>query len=568
MKVKLVGYTQPAGEFAYSFSDAKELIAYCARVSNPSNQFNNETADKLIRYLIKHKHWSPMEMASATLEIETTRDIARQFLRHRSFSFQEFCITGDSMVTLELPNGVKTGKRSSYKRSIEHLYKLQQSGKKLPSFVRVFNEDSKTFEVCAIKEVFNTGVKPVYKVTLDNGKTIKTTKEHKFLTAEGFLTLEDAIGLEMKNNKAMMTKTAFFGCNGVAVYQSEEWMKQAKEESIESGIGVQYIADKASVSYHTIRKWLKNLNLQFTPMERSLVTEIWNKGKFGYKNKPHTMETIEKMRLSARKGSDSNLWRGGVDRSERMKIADWCGTIRSEKLIESDYKCSKCGSSEKLELHHIVPVYEDKSKAYDKDNITVLCQSCHQNIHKTNGDAKTWREKHMGNSLTVEWSKVVSVEFVGEEQTYDMEVDHISHNYVANGIVTHNSQRYANPLHDLKFEIRELRLQDNKNRQNSIEVDLRNPEHREINNAWIEKQQQVIALVKDVYTWAINNGVAKEQARSILPEGNMGSRMYVNGTIRSWIHYIEVRTDETTQKEHRELAKAIGLVISKIFPIL
>lgn len=90
MRVKLFGYTQPAEEFKEEFGNAIELVAYCARVSNPENQFNNETAEKLIRYLIKHKHWSPLEMASATLEIETTRDIARQILRHRSFSFQEF----------------------------------------------------------------------------------------------------------------------------------------------------------------------------------------------------------------------------------------------------------------------------------------------------------------------------------------------------------------------------------------------------------------------------------------------------------------------------------------------
>ena len=219
MKVKLVGYTQPAGDFKEHFSDAKDLIAYCARVSNPSNQYNSQTADKLIRYLIKHKHFSPLEMANATLEVETTRDIARQFLRHRSFSFQEF------------------------------------------------------------------------------------------------------------------------------------------------------------------------------------------------------------------------------------------------------------------------------------------------------------------------------------------------------------SQRYANPTEDLDFEIRELRFQDTKNRQNSIEVDLTNEEHRELNKLWIEKQQEVIRAAKASYAWAISNGIAKEQARCVLPEGNIGSRMYINGTIRSWIHYIEVRTDSSTQKEHRELAKAIAEVIAQIFPL-
>jgi thymidylate synthase (FAD) len=90
MKACLVGYTKPAADFEDHFQTPQELIAYCARVSNPSNQMNMETGEKLIRYLIKHKHWSPLEMASATMEIETTRDIARQLLRHRSFSFQEF----------------------------------------------------------------------------------------------------------------------------------------------------------------------------------------------------------------------------------------------------------------------------------------------------------------------------------------------------------------------------------------------------------------------------------------------------------------------------------------------
>ena len=91
MKVKLVSYSQPTDEFAsVGIDNVQELIAYCARVSNPANQLNTETSEKLIKYLIKHQHWSPLEMVSACIEIETTRDIARQILRHRSFSFQEF----------------------------------------------------------------------------------------------------------------------------------------------------------------------------------------------------------------------------------------------------------------------------------------------------------------------------------------------------------------------------------------------------------------------------------------------------------------------------------------------
>ncbi len=124
------------------------------------------------------------------------------------------------------------------------------------------------------------------------------------------------------------------------------------------------------------------------------------------------------------------------------------------------------------------------------------------------------------------------------------------------------SQRYANPVKDLEFVTREARLQDLKNRQNSIEND-----DEEISNMWIEKQEHLINKARETYNWAIENGIAKEQARAVLPEGNTVSRMYMNGTLRSWIHYIELRSGNGTQKEHMEIAVACAEVITKIFPM-
>ncbi|NBW58623.1 FAD-dependent thymidylate synthase [bacterium] len=214
MKVKLISYTQPSKEMIERIDNAQELVAFCARVSNPSNQFNNDTADKLISYLIKHKHWSPLEMVSVCLEVNTTRDIARQMLRHRSFSFQEF------------------------------------------------------------------------------------------------------------------------------------------------------------------------------------------------------------------------------------------------------------------------------------------------------------------------------------------------------------SQRYADPTKDLNFVTREARLQDLTNRQNSIDVN-----DNELQEQWKARQQEVIAAALSLYKWAIENGIAKEQARAVLPEGLTESRLYINGTLRSWIHYIQLRTETGTQKEHRTIAVECANVIANIFPL-
>ena len=129
------------------------------------------------------------------------------------------------------------------------------------------------------------------------------------------------------------------------------------------------------------------------------------------------------------------------------------------------------------------------------------------------------------------------------------------------------SQRYADPTKDLNFEIRETRLQDTKNRQNSVELDVSVAENRELVRIWEEKQHAVIKAAQDAYEWAVTNGIAKEQARAVLPEGLMGSRLYMNGTLRSWIHFIELRSANGTQKEHQEVAIACAQAIAKIFPM-
>ena len=125
------------------------------------------------------------------------------------------------------------------------------------------------------------------------------------------------------------------------------------------------------------------------------------------------------------------------------------------------------------------------------------------------------------------------------------------------------SQRYADPTKDLGFVHREVRLQDTKNRQNSIEV-----ENDELEKGWQIHENLVLYHAKEAYNWAIQNGIAKEQARSVLPEGLTVSRMYMKGSIRSWIHYIMIRSGIETQKEHREVALACAEALSPIFPMI
>tara|TARA_Y200000002_G_scaffold381598_1_gene396051 strand:+ start:1087 stop:1752 length:666 start_codon:yes stop_codon:yes gene_type:complete len=143
---------------------------------------------------------------------------------------------------------------------------------------------------------------------------------------------------------------------------------------------------------------------------------------------------------------------------------------------------------------------------------------------------------------------------------------------IAHQIVRHRSfafqefsQRYANPAEmGEQFVTREARLQDPKNRQNSVEIDS----EEDIHHAWASVQQGVIDKAKEAYDWAIRSGIAKEQARVVLPEGCTKTRLYMNGTLRSWVHYIELRGANGTQKEHMDIAKACAKVIADIFPLI
>jgi thymidylate synthase (FAD) len=130
------------------------------------------------------------------------------------------------------------------------------------------------------------------------------------------------------------------------------------------------------------------------------------------------------------------------------------------------------------------------------------------------------------------------------------------------------SQRYADPNDlEVSFVLRDARWQDKKNRQNSLDLDHNRAYDRDVNKEWIARQQKIIDLAKETYQWAIHNGIAKEQARCVLPEGNTVSRIYMNGTLRSWVHYIELRSGNGTQKEHIEVARCVADAISKIFPM-
>ena len=204
---------------------------------------------------------------------------------------------------------------------------------------------------------------------------------------------------------------------------------------------------------------------------------------------------------------------------------------------------------------------------YFVENMTELVAFCARVSNPSNQMNKETSEKLIKYLIkNKHWSPLEMVHLtLGIETTRDIARQMLRHRSFS---FQEFSQRYANPVDELEFVMREARLQDTKNRQNSIDIDIQNnDEHRQLQYQWENMQRDLINKAKDVYNWAIAKGIAKEQARAVLPEGLTMSRLYMAGTLRSWIHYIELRSENGTQKEHIEIAQACAKVIGEVFPL-
>ena len=198
---------------------------------------------------------------------------------------------------------------------------------------------------------------------------------------------------------------------------------------------------------------------------------------------------------------------------------------------------------------------------YFAENMTELVAFCARVSNPSNQSNKDTSEKLIRYLIKHQhWSPLETVNLCLEiETTRDIARQMLRHRSFS---FQEFSQRYADPTKELDFVFREARLQDEKNRQNSIETD-----DVALQLNWETQQDYVLAAAQKAYRWAIEKGIAKEQARVVLPEGLTVSRLYMNGTLRSWIHYIQLRSENGTQKEHREIAQKCAEVIATVFPM-
>jgi thymidylate synthase (FAD) len=449
--------------------------------------------------------------------------------------------------------------------------------------LRQMHEETAAIQHTRVVDVYRNGVKPVFRVTLADGKAIEATADHRFLFSDGWSTLAAMTGLTLQNGLASYrTGDYFLYVNGTpiagpALHQDREWLN---EQYNVLGRKIADIAEDTGVSYHAVRKWLRRHGVQHAKGGRC--KESWNKGRtYTLGLRELTPEWREANR-KARAGAASNFWRGGIS-VDRESIGRWTTQSAHRIHARNHWTCQLCCQrATELHTHHIVPVWADVTRARDEDNLTTLCGECHRRIH---GRELEFVERLGGPPVLAEWRKqprvawnklttgklvrIECIEYVGEKMTYDLEVEGPYHNFVANGIITHNSVNEYSTRYSVAIDAAqrtpsdEWRRQSTANRQGSsgnLPTDL--------GEGLSATEQELQEKARQVYEARITAGVAREQARKDLPLSTY-TEAYWKIDLHNLLHFLHLRMDAHAQQEIRAYAIIIGEeIVAKWVPVV
>ena len=566
------------------YMGADESIVQAARVSYGRGTRKVSEDRGLVRYLMRHWHTTPFEMCEIKLHVRVPMDCWRQWIRHRTA-----CLAEGTEIHFDLPGGIERRGNQLYKLRIEQIYERFQATRnatrpdkqRYPYFrrdrvknmrLRQIAEDTLRIQHTRIVDVFKNGKKPVFAMVLADGKRIEATRDHRFLFANGWATLAEACGLEERKGRAYWTEGEhYLYVNGTTAelaepHKDKAWLDQQYNELKRS---IDDIAQECGVSYHTIRKWIRAFGIQHAKGGRS--KKPWNMGR-SYRLGPRVLDAAwRESNRRARGGPASNFWRGGMS-SERENIGRWT-TQRARFIHERNgWTCQLCfQKAVDPHCHHIVPVWADLSLARCDDNLTTLCAPCHQSIHGKELDyvealkgppvKDEWRERRPRRSTKVEVAKLMRIdrfEYVGEKETYDIEVEGPFHNFVANGIVTHNSVNELSTRYSIAIDAtqrtsaEEWRGQSMDNRQGSSGA-IDPIQGRMLSAREVELQD----FARSIYQERLELGVAREQARKDLPLSTY-TEAYWKVDLHNLLHFLRLRMDKHAQQEIRDYADVIG----------
>lgn len=556
-------------------SDGERLAEFAGRLCYMSqhNPAGRTTAEYL-ENIKRQRHGSVMEHANYTLLLEgISRSLTHELVRHRAG--MAYCLDGDTLVYSEHRWGRR--RNGTKKRTIRQLHEMTRTphGRSRLRLLRVrcLDETTGTFTTGRLKAVVASGVKPVFRVELEDGKAITCTRDHRLLTPSGWQRLEDAVGgLEVSAGGLAVTGhlDGELMTNGVAAYRDRAWLEARYADE---GLTQREIADLAGVSEPCIRSWVRRHGLQ-KPVGSGMIGRApWNEGKRYHAGWHHTPETRRAL-AEAKRGAANPGWRGGVTREgTRLRRAN--ATLRAEVFVRDAHTCRKCGRrGGELTLHHVLPIWARPDLHDDRANLATVCAPCHVAL---NGHELEWVE-HFGRSpaelpagarqprgrgrlLLPRARKIVRVTYVGERETFDLEMEGPHHNFVANGVVTHNSQlsqRYVDES-EASFVVPPAILGD-----------------AELEGAWraqIEQAQAAyVALVDQLmerYRWVDDKvhrrKMAREAARGVLPNSTE-TKIVVTGNARAWRTLLELRSSEAAELEIRRLAVAVIRLLQQEAP--
>lgn len=532
-------------------------------------------------FLWRHAHATPFEMAVLQIEVQVPIFVAREWHRHRTQ-----CLSGATEIFFDRPDRLRKGQFCAYRITIGDLFKKWSDPAQRPRIkqmmLRQLNEDTKAVAHTKIVDVIASGQKPTFKVTLADGKSITCSADHKFLFEDGWKTLKEATGLHETNGRAVYRQGEHrLYANGVTLphaeetYQNANWLRALYHEA---GWTLEQIAAEAGVSSHTIRKWLKIHGLQ-RPHRFSPGHEPWNKDKTYIGG--GQSEKQKAAARAARSGARSNFWKGGVS-SERANIARWTKEQAPKVHEKHGYTCQLCHEvGGALEAHHVIPVWADESLARVFENLVTLCEGCHQSIH---GKELDYAHLFTGEPIKTIYQKkpsfgapgvtrtlgklvaIVAIEYVGVEECYDLSVQGPYHNFVANGIVTHNSfnefsGRYAE-MPALYYTPSAERVQGQSTTNKQASGDALDDTAKQAFLASIAEDQ---ALVREHYEGYLEAGVARELARINLPLSQY-TRFRAQANLRNWLHFLNLRMAPNAQYEIRVYAQEVARLIQMLWP--
>lgn len=496
-------------------------IERCGRVCYQSEPKGKP--EEFIRMLIKRGHESVLEHVSLTFNVVSSRGVMDEFTRHRLASF---CVTGDTVIPSYSDSARFTGK----KRTIEEIYNWSKDAKCQAAFkalvIRSFDEETHTIIPNKIKQVFYNGIQDVFEIKTASGRAIKCTAGHRFFTAQGWKCLSDInVGDSIYSN-------------GKELLENEDWIRH---------------------NYLTLNKTRKQVALEIGCCEATLYKAFQRFGIFKpWSDRPNShpghgikgMFSMEQRKaISIRKSGKNNE---GY-KLDRETLSSSGGYSEAHRFFDGVEKvCENCGATESVEIHHI-----DKNPRHNsRDNIKFLCPKCHRLWHKP-------------FAIGAFVDNVCSISYVGKQKVFDLEMESPYHNYIANGLIVHNSVESTRYCKYGELTFIEPIFWDKNEPSETYEV-LNDDEGETAfakrpnkYNAWLQTMEGISV----VYKFLIDNGAKPEEARSVLPLC-IKSEYYVTANLREWRHILKLRTSPKAHPEMRFIAGQILSTFKEKLPVI